>query len=302
MSTRWVYFLKRDELLNHLNEFGLEQSGTVEELRKRLVKFIHVEHPEDVAARLLALQDTYEKLNSQQKAEQPATATPTPNDAVTECRTNLIDQVRKWGLSYDGGKEPLVFIERVEELAEIYEVNLDKLPKLMPEWLRKRALVWFRNNNAYWQTWSSFKSDFLSFFLPSRYLEMLEDEVKSRVQCPREAFKDYVLDLQNLMRHSSLTEEQKLQRIFRNSQPEYQRYVKRTDFSTLAELIRLAEDLEGIPTAQIRSKSDNCRPPNNLPSAQQNQCYRCGRQGHYAARCPGNANHQSGNDNGGRRN
>ncbi|KAI8116242.1 hypothetical protein CVS40_11650 [Lucilia cuprina] len=48
------------------------------------------------------------------------------------------------------------------------------------------------------------------------------------------------------MRHTNLTAEQTIERIFRNSQSDYQWYIRRQDFTTLEDLIQLAADLESI--------------------------------------------------------
>lgn len=130
----------------------------------------------------------------------------------------------------------------------------------MPEFLTERALIWLRNNNGHWLQWKAFKKDFLSFFLPPRYFEkLLEDEIRNKSQKPKETFKNYVLSIQNLMRHASLSEEQKLRRIFQNALPDYQWYIRRKDFSTLAELISIAEDLESIPISSVPLRSVNQR-------------------------------------------
>lgn len=66
-----------------------------------------------------------------------------------------------------------------------------------------------------------------------KYLNVLSDPVK--------------LCLQNLMRHENLSEEQKLERIFRNAHSDYQWYIGRNSFKTSSDLIQLADDLESIP-------------------------------------------------------
>ncbi|XP_073848781.1 uncharacterized protein [Musca autumnalis] len=52
--------------------------------------------------------------------------------------------------------------------------------------------------------------------------------------------------MQSLMHHAEMTEEQKLERIYRNSHPDYRWYIRRKDFTSLTELHQLADDLESI--------------------------------------------------------
>lgn len=311
LKSTWAYSLKREDLVSYLNEFEISSTGNVEELRKRFAKFLVIEHDPVRLQRLCELQSKHDVSNTpkitlplppegsshqstspvksenehQQKDSLVATE---PKPVPSEPKVAVIDQVRKWGLKYDGGRDPLGFIDRVEELSEMYGVHLDQLPQIMPEFFREKALTWFRNNNKHWQVWKLFKHDFCVFFLPPRYFERLEDEIRKRVQRPRERFKDYLLSLQNLMRHSNLTEDQKLDRIFHNSHPDYQMYIRRKDFSSLSDLIELADELESIPTNSQQHRGENHRmltgPINSNNNYNNNNynnifCVECGHQG-----------------------
>lgn len=205
---------------------------------------------------------------------------------------DIMDQVRKWGVSYDGEREPWEFVERLEELADMYEIPTDRMAAVMPEVLTGKALVWYRNNHGLWKTWAAFRSDFLGFFLPPRYIEHLEEEIRKRRQRPRETFKNYMLHMQNLMRHSSYTEEQRLERIFTNALPEYLWYIRRKDFRTIHELLEMAGDMESIPAPSPVAREHHRRmepaasqqlqrPPVNPRTA----CRRCGQDGHFAVHC-----------------
>lgn len=71
--------------------------------------------------------------------------------------------------------------------------------------------------------------------------------MRKRTKRPSETFKEYVLCLQNLMKHESLSEEQKLERIIRNAHSNYHWHIRRKYFNTLSDLIQLPDDLESIP-------------------------------------------------------
>lgn len=135
------------------------------------------------------------------------------------------------------------------------------------------------------------REDFLRFFLPARYFEQLEDEIRKRKQKPRETFKAYTLSMQNLMRHTSYDNDQKLERIFRNALPEYLWYIRRRDFHTLKDLLGMAEDLESLPpgTGPVREQHRLLDPVENVePDSRidpRTACRRCGRSGHFAAQC-----------------
>lgn len=77
----------------------------------------------------------------------------------------------------------------------------------------------------------------MGFFLPPRHLTRPKDDIPRRNQRTRDKFQDYVLALQDLMHYATMTEEQKLERIYMNAQPECLWYILRRDFTHLAELI-----------------------------------------------------------------
>ena len=220
-----------------------------------------------------------------------------------------VERVRKWTTRFDGRNNVLEFIERLEEQATTFAVECNLLPRMMPELLQGKALLWYRNNNRGWTTWAEFKRDLQEYFLPARYFEQLEDAIRDRRQRPGERFKDFVIVLQDMMRHAGFDEDTQLSRIFRNSRTEYQRYIQRRDFTCLRELVQLAEDLEIL--RQMEEHDDRlraittehrpgiARPPMRSPVAQRpgdarslapvpnptTACRACGQQGHISREC-----------------
>lgn len=295
LRASWAYSLKRDELVSYLKEFNLDVSGTVEELRKRWAKFLGLDHESEELERLLEIQSEHEILPGRltptiliSQEDNKLEKSPVKNEQrtremndPTESRLNIMDHVRKWAVKYNGMQDPWEFIERVEELSRMYCVALNELPPLMSLFFSDRALIWFRNNNEEWLSWEAFKGAFCAFFLPPKYYEKLDEKIQRRKQMSGEPFKNYVLSLQNLMRHSSLNDKQRLERIYRNAHPDFLWYIRKKDFSTLAELIEQAEDLEDI---KIQTTSNEAA----TSSRQRLICHSCGNDGHRTERCPNN--------------
>ena len=206
---------------------------------------------------------------------------------------HVIDQVRKWSIKCDGKKDVIEFIERIEELAEVYDLPKDLLPKTMPELLRGDALTWFRNNNRAWPSWNDFKSAFFHFFLSTNFFDDLEDRIKDKRQGPKESFKDYVLAFEELMRHTHYSAERKLDLIYRNSLPSLQRYAKRNEFQTLDQLLTLAGTFEALQPNTKGEDRPRGRPVreehNNIMDAEyidlKKACYWCGQEGHMKREC-----------------
>lgn len=95
----------------------------------------------------------------------------------------LADRVRKWGVAFNGdATDPWGFIEQLEEKAALYGIDVQQLPQAAANVLTSQAEDWFRVNTFYQVTWEEFKQEFMEFFLPPRYCQRLEDEIRSRTQ------------------------------------------------------------------------------------------------------------------------
>jgi len=225
----------------------------------------------------------------------------------------IMDKVRKWNVRYDGGNDPLEFLERVEELAECYEIPLDRILRTMPELLRNKALAWHRNNRQNMQNWSEFTKEFRTFFLPARYEMKLMDKIRTRLQDKQETAKDYITAIQSLMRwQEKLSQSDKLERIYDNLRTEYRMYIKRKDFTTLGELFILTEEFEMLQSetnnqnhsnvrnqthSNVRTQQPIYRSRNTNPNEQhrlqpikpgyshRDCCWRCGERGHTRFQC-----------------
>ncbi|KAL7726091.1 hypothetical protein ACLKA6_010138 [Drosophila palustris] len=106
----------------------------------------------------------------------------------------VANQVREWSFKFDGNSK------QVEWSAETYGLDLDLVPRAIPELLKGTALKWFIANNEHWSTWTSFVTSFQEFFLPRDYFSKLLEEVTRRKQGIDEPFKKYMVEMQTLMR------------------------------------------------------------------------------------------------------
>ncbi|KAL7725108.1 hypothetical protein ACLKA6_018817 [Drosophila palustris] len=98
-------------------------------------------------------------------------------------------QVREWSFKFDGSSKPLEFLEQVEWSSETYGLDLNLVPRAIPELLKGTALKWYIANNEHWRTWASFVASFQEFFLPRDYFSKLLEEVSRRKQGIDEPFK-----------------------------------------------------------------------------------------------------------------
>ncbi|XP_074096732.1 uncharacterized protein LOC141525928 [Cotesia typhae] len=210
------------------------------------------------------------------------------------------DMVRKWGVVFKGERDILDFLERLEELAESYGYEMDDLLPCIPILLREKALLWYRNNKRAWVSWEDFVQDLKAFYLPPGLELELEEQIRNRVQGPIESAAEYATRIQTLMRrHGQMSPSARLTRLYQNLRPEYRRYMKRTEFSSVPELLRLAGELEQLSMQEkASSRRENkttyaktpasTKPSTSLELFEYNwreNCWRCRQKGHRKPEC-----------------
>lgn len=160
----------------------------------------------------------------------------------------LMDQARKWGISYDGlGKpqEALKFLDRVLARADSFQLPKEKIPLVLPVLLKGLAESWYDCHKEEWVDWASCEKSFKLFFLPAKFREEMDEEVKACIQKEEQPIKDFILKLRTMMRFvPSLTPSEQLDRVYKNLTVGYQLNIKRSEFRTLEELILLGEEYE----------------------------------------------------------
>ncbi|KAM8701810.1 hypothetical protein ACLKA7_000884 [Drosophila subpalustris] len=155
-------------------------------------------------------------------------------------------QVREWSFKFDGSSKPLEFLEQVEWSAETYGLDLNLVPRAIPELLKGTALKWYIANNEHWRTWASFVASFQEFFLPRDYFSKLLEEVSRRKQGIDEPFKRYMVEMQTLMRPLRYSKEREREQIYTCSLPDFRAFARPYQNGSLIELMQLAEEFEEL--------------------------------------------------------
>jgi len=148
--------------------------------------------------------------------------------------------VREWSFRFDEAEKPFEFLEQVEWSANTYGLELDIIPRVMPELLKERALKWFIANNKQWRTWAGFIKSFHTYFLPRDFFTRLADQVRQQKQGFSESFKDYLIDMQTMVRPLNYSTKETLRVIKENCNQKY----KVSDLDTLMILADKYEELE----------------------------------------------------------
>ncbi|KAL6418355.1 hypothetical protein ACFW04_012190 [Cataglyphis niger] len=210
------------------------------------------------------------------------------NEPVTDT-TNVVKQMRKWGVHFDG-RDPFAFLERLEELKAGYAFPESAMLLGLPELLRGDALQWYRNNKHRWENWGQFDRALRTQFLPRRYQATLRREISDRRQRPGESFKKYVGDILTLMRRAGgFSSEEKYERIYENMRAEIKRYVRYNADEGIDELqMKVTEQEEIEELCRQEQKTDrveNAKP--NVATAYNKEecCWRCKQRGHTRRTC-----------------
>jgi len=275
----WIYKLSKADLITELETLGLDADGTVEDLRRRLSRYVD-QHPDEFRAAAPTV-----------SRETPATTAPPPA-ADPELRpAKVMSQMRKWGLHFDG-KDPWAFLERVDELRVEYEYPDELVLRGLPEVLRGDALLWYRNARDGWRDWTDFVAEFKTVFLPHRYRLQLQDEIRERKQKTGEASLRYSTAVLSLMRRAGgYTEEERVERLYQNMHPDYQWRIRRRDVRTTRDLLLEATEFEDLQRRQKTATAE--RPlardaPITATTASYNRaeyCWRCKQRGHTRFEC-----------------
>lgn len=277
-------------------------SFSEEELNQKLQRF-HLSCEGSIMARQL-------RLHSFMGGNQPIPHNP-PSTGSARRPDELLNQVRKWNLHYDGKSDAIAFMERLDELIMEYEISREDMLRALPELFRGQASLWHRNCRDRWMNWMDFCADFESFFYPPSYTDSLDDAIHRRYQKPEESGKDFIVALQTLLRrrggYSAFDE---VSIIYKHLSPNYRQYIRRMDVHDITNLIAQVYEYEElmketkelknparrttIHAADVQNHSETppvnrySTGPQTSPAAARNSnfiCWKCGIPGHTRYEC-----------------
>lgn len=279
----WIYALPKAQLAAILRSYDLEDSGLLDELRRRMSNFID-ENPDEFDApggETSGGPSTYVPPITPNRHENEVT-----NPEAPSSDAKVINQIRKWGCHFDG-RDPAAFLERLRELRDGYGVSGPQMLKGLPEMLKSETLLWYRNHREDWRTWGDFERAFHLQFFPRRYTASLRREIMGRHQAGGEEFTRYSTVMMTLMRRAGgFSREEQLELIYDNMHPEYKTYVRVDEVHSIAELQLRAKEYEDIEREKRELKKHE--KPTPTVAAVYNKyecCWRCKQRGHTRTNC-----------------
>ncbi len=293
-KVEWVYQLSKSSLVPLFFAQQLLYGGPT----------IPLANPEKLPAELLRPANEGKKKDPAETNKTDPTETP-KREAVTvelteKDRFAEIRSVQKWEIKFSGAPKdsPVDFQERPKELQRLYSIG-DGLVRPLPLILEGQALLWYRNVQSLWKSWSDFEESFQNSFFPVNYVEELDEEAKGRKQKANEKIGDYnVVMLMCFRRYGGFDSAETRRIFYKNLRSEY-KYFIREDYTTLtiAKMVALGKKYETIKEDEnemkSQTKSDTHKiekdtehlwePPNTIAPR---MCWLCKMAGHFTNECP----------------
>lgn len=264
----WIQELSKEQLSAELADLGISSEGTLEELRQRMRTYV-------------AKNPTYGQIRGAARPTDEEASLPTPAQPEPG---KILGQIRKWGIYFDG-KDPLGFLEHLEDMIEAAGYSHEAILRSLPALLKGDALLWHRNNRSFLVSWKEFRQEFGKQFLPPRYRAQLTREILSRTQKPNEQFKAYATEILTKMRRAGgFPADEQVERLYENMSPDYKIYIRRGDVRTVGELSTLAAEFEAIE----QQRREWRKPPEVAVAVAYSRsecCWRCKQRGHTRQNC-----------------
>lgn len=315
VGVSWVYKLKKEELVEELIKYHVEESGTVPELRRRFINFIrstpnlfrdkpkdsenynedidrtmdeeknanelvYLVRPENASS---PLQDNRMQNNASNQANQSNFVMPVADNTV-----KCLDQMRKWNCHFEG-KDVYSFLERIAELRQAYDFSEEQTLKGFPELLRGEALLWYRNEARNLTSWALIEKSIKEYFLSPEEKRRLNHQMRERKQKDNESIRTYVTALATLMRRfGEIDMHEQIDNLYYNMKPELRLYIQRDSITSHVELIQKVERVE--ETLRIMNKEKK-KPEKSMVAAIETQydskicCWKCKKRGHTREKC-----------------
>ena len=295
IGTAWIQRLKKSNLESELRRVNMSSEGTRDELRNRLRDYVsshpgeympiewvvkcstevlkeeltEVSQPVDGDCGQLALRlMSYVRSNPSSYGYEGDQQIPVVEPTVqkVEYRSLPRDIIRKWNLKFGPRDSVFIFLERLEELRNMYGISEDEMLRFLPEVFVESVLLWYRNNSSGWSTWEQFLVAFKAQYFPLDVDDTLMEEIRLRTQGGHESVADYVTSVCTLMRRLSnpLTLSQQIRHLVKNLRPDVRLLLRETEVHSISDLLSLGKQFE-----RMSLEVQRYRPP---PKATQMFC------------------------------
>jgi len=141
--------------------------------------------------------------------------------------------------------------------------------------LRNRERPTTRRHLGRAGTWAELIESFRTYFLPRDFFTRLADQVRQRKQGFSESFKDYMIDMQTMVRPLNYSTKDTLRVIKENCTPSLQIFLRAYKVSALDMLMILADEYEELEKEREVFTQENKFSKTKSASPTQVTCRRC---------------------------
>jgi len=159
MEKKWIYRLKKRKALSEyysetdndpqLVDICAELEATYHNKAGPSITLTNAEGDNLVASLSV---DNLQKEANKRESNQDRKITALISRPSQSDYARIAKQFREWSFRFDRAQKPFEFLEQVEWSANTYGLELDMIPRAMPELLKVRALKRFIANNKQWKT------------------------------------------------------------------------------------------------------------------------------------------------------
>jgi len=202
MRKKWIYRLKKEDFANVAQRLNVTLDGRLEDMRKALSEYYSETDNDpqlvDIWADLeatyhdkagpsitltnaegdnlvasLSVDNLQKEANRRESSQDRKITALISRPSQSDYARIAKPPDREWSFRFDGAEKPFELLEQGEWSANTYGLELDMIPRAMPELLKGRALKWFIANNKQWKTWAEFIDSFHTYFLPRDFFTRL---------------------------------------------------------------------------------------------------------------------------------
>ena len=165
------------------------------------------------------------------------------------------EYISRQNVSYSGEKSAniLDFLKKLKEIKKRFSLSDTQLLSVVPEMLKKKALIWFTAYSSDFTSIDEFESEILKAFLPVDFELELKQEIQNRKMSYYESMDEFIAKIIIVNRKLTIpfSETELVSIVKRNSCPKYLLPLMEDDIVELEDILEKARKIE---TAEARKK------------------------------------------------
>lgn len=215
---------------------------------------------------------------------------------ISTLLTKTLEQTPKYSGTPDQDAEE--WLKELTTTFRIADIMESQALKIIPTFLDGPAKLWFTENIAVFENWTTFKTEFLTTYSSPNIKQLALQRLRSRHQRLSEPIVEYYTDVIKLCKiiDHNMTDISKLDHLYHGLKPSLMKDVLRHGPRTPPEFLEHARNEEALDRLTTSSLTPSNDLTNVIPTrsthvnvlharSRQLRCYRCNQPGHIARYC-----------------